>query len=236
MKIDSPFLKSVREKIDSDWRGIFEREFSEEYFQNLIEFLREEYEGKTTIYPPKVDIFSAFFATPLSKIKVVILGQDPYHGVNQAHGMCFSVLPTQKKLPPSLKNIFKEITNEYPSFSPQSGYLASWAQQGVFLLNTVLTVRESQAQSHQNKGWEIFTDTIIKEISQKKENVVFLLWGKPAQNKAKYIDASKHHILTAPHPSPLSAFRGFFGCKHFTKTNQFLVSKNIAPINWIEGI
>jgi uracil-DNA glycosylase len=178
-------------------------------------------------------VFSAFDATPLSDIKVVILGQDPYHGEGQAHGLCFSVLPEVKKLPPSLKNIYKELVTDINGFTtPEHGYLQGWAEQGVFLLNTVLTVEQGQAHSHKHLGWEQFTDNVIAHINEHCQGVVFILWGAHAQKKGKSIDRQRHHVLAGPHPSPLSAHRGFFGCQHFSKTNELLIAQGAQPINW----
>ena len=189
------------------------------------------------VYPPADDIFNAFHFTPLSKVKVLILGQDPYHGEHQAHGLCFSVLPDQPELPPSLQNIYKELQDDLGCYIPNNGYLKKWADQGVLLLNTVLTVRAHQAGSHQGKGWEQLTDAIIQAVNEQDRPIVYLLWGKPAQSKISMLTNPKHLILTAPHPSPLSAYRGFFGCKHFSKTNEFLKEKGIEPIDWqIENI
>jgi uracil-DNA glycosylase len=184
-----------------------------------------------SIYPKGKDIFNAFHYTPFDRVKVVILGQDPYHGIGQAHGLSFSV-PNGVKQPPSLKNIFKEIAADLNLPLPATGNLSPWAKQGVLLLNTTLSVRVKQAGSHQKKGWEEFTDSVIQNISQKKEGVIFLLWGRFAQDKAELIDKNKHHILTAPHPSPFSVYRGFFGCKHFSKTNKLLAEQGLKEIDW----
>ncbi len=183
------------------------------------------------IYPPADDIFNAFHFTPYNKVKVLILGQDPYHGKNQAHGLCFSVLK-DVKLPPSLVNIYKELSDDISFQIPNHGYLKKWADEGVFMLNTVLTVRAGQANSHRAKGWEIFTDATIKAINKIDRPIVIMLWGRPAQNKKVLLNNPKHLILTAPHPSPLSAFRGFFGSKHFSKCNDFLIKNSISPIDW----
>lgn len=217
-------------KLASDWKHLLEREFDQPYFQLLAHFVRDEYK-KYTCYPPGREIFAAFDHCPFSQVRVVILGQDPYHGPNQANGLCFSVhdgIP----LPPSLQNIFKELHNNLGKPFPKSGDLKRWANQGVLLLNATLTVRAGQAGSHQNKGWETFTDTVIRALSNKKENMSFLLWGSYAQRKGMMIDKSRHHILQSAHPSPLSAHRGFLGCGHFAKTNQFLESKGLEPIDW----
>jgi uracil-DNA glycosylase len=185
-----------------------------------------------TVFPAEQQVFSAFDATPFEQVKVVILGQDPYHGPDQAHGLCFSVLPGIKP-PPSLANMYKELVQDIAGFSiPEHGYLMPWAEQGVLLLNTVLTVEQGQAHSHKHLGWEQFTDKVIDEINQHREGVVFLLWGAHAQKKGKSIDKTRHHVLHAPHPSPLSAHRGFFGCQHFSRTNELLTSMGKTPINW----
>ena len=213
------------------WYQALEAEFEKDYMLKLKNFLQEDAK-QYQIYPPFSDTFNAFKYCPLEKLKVVVLGQDPYHGPNQAHGLCFSV---QKgiKAPPSLVNIFKELKNDIDGFEiPNHGELTSWAQQGVFLLNTCLSVRAHQAASHFNQGWEIFTDKVIQTINEQKENVVFLLWGSPARKKANMIDSNKHLILEAPHPSPLSAHRGFFGSAHFSKANEYLASKGLEQINW----
>lgn len=218
-------------KLVADWKELLAEEFEKEYFQNLVHFVKEAYQT-TTCYPKGSQIFNAFEACPLDQLKVVILGQDPYHGPGQANGLSFSVndgIP----FPPSLVNIFKEIENDLQQPIPKSGNLERWAKQGVLLLNATLTVQANQAGSHQNRGWEVFTDAVIKHISAKKENVVFLLWGGFAKKKVKLIDASKHMILTSGHPSPLSANRGYwFGNKHFSKTNELLLSKGKQPIQW----
>lgn len=216
--------------IDDSWYAELKDEFNKEYFAKLKAFLVEE-KKNNVVYPPGSQIFSAFNYTPFHKIKVVILGQDPYHGHGQAHGLCFSV-PQGIPTPPSLVNIYKELKSDIGFEVPNSGNLESWAKQGVFLLNATLTVRANTAGSHQNKGWEIFTDNVIKIISDKRENVVFVLWGRYAAAKEKLIDDSKHIILKAAHPSPLSAYNGFFGCKHFSKINNFLNNKGIEPIRW----
>jgi uracil-DNA glycosylase len=201
------------------------------YFFNLIQFLNEQKTLSKVVFPPDKFIFNAFNVTPFEKIKVVILGQDPYHGYGQAHGLSFSV-PHGINSPPSLKNIFKELKADLNIEIPNNGNLTKWANQGVFLLNSFLTVESNLPASHQNIGWEQFTDFCISAISKQKENVVFLLWGKFAQEKSKLIDSSKHLVLLAPHPSPFSAHTGFIGCKHFSKTNDYLISKKIEPIDW----
>ena len=217
-------------KIEKSWQEVLQTEFDKPYFENLVGFVKQEY-ASNTIFPPAGQIFNAFNTCPFNNVKVVILGQDPYHGPGQAHGLCFSV-NDGIQFPPSLQNIFKEITSDLGIPVPKTGNLTRWAEQGVLLLNATLTVRASQAGSHQGKGWEEFTDAVIKTISEKAENVVFILWGSYAIKKKSLINASKHCILTAPHPSPLSSYRGFFGCKHFSQTNTYLTSKGKTPINW----
>jgi uracil-DNA glycosylase len=216
-------------KIEVNWLKALESEFSKEYFTKLKDFLVEE-KQKFRLFPPGNLIFNAFNLTPFDEVKVVILGQDPYHGLGQAHGLCFSV-PDGVKAPPSLVNIFKEINSDVGIPVPQTGNLTRWGEQGVLLLNATLTVRENQAGSHQNKGWETFTDAVIKTLSDQKENLVFLLWGNYAKNKTVLIDHNKHLVLTAPHPSPL-ARGGFFNCKHFSKTNEYLKQHGKTPIDW----
>lgn len=216
--------------IEASWKQLLEKEFEAEYFQTLRSFIHEEYQNQT-IYPPPQKIFAAFDAAPVDKIKVVILGQDPYHGPNQANGLCFSVRE-EVRIPPSLQNIYKEIEADLGKKMPSHGNLERWATQGVLLLNATLTVRAYQAGSHQNRGWEQFTDAAIQKLAQNRENLVFLLWGSYAQKKGRYIDQSKHLILKAPHPSPLSAHRGFFGCKHFSQANEYLWMNGIEPIQW----
>lgn len=223
-------------EIANDWLRSIKDEFKKPYYRELYQFVKEEYQ-KGVVYPPADDIFNAFHFTPLQEVKVLILGQDPYHNVNQAHGLSFSVLPEQKEIPPSLQNIYKELKDDIGCYIPDNGYLLKWAKQGVLMLNTVLTVRAHQANSHQGKGWELFTDAIIEAVNQQDRPIVYLLWGKPAQSKISMLTNPKHLILKAPHPSPLSAYRGFFGCKHFSQTNQFLMKHGLAPIDWqIENI
>lgn len=212
------------------WREKLAGEFEKTYYKELVFFLRQEDE-KATVYPPKDDRFNAYNMTPFENVKVVILGQDPYHGANQAHGLSFSVKQTHM-LPPSLKNIYKELVDDIGCSMPKEGDLTSWAEQGVFLLNAVLSVRATEAGSHQQKGWERFTDATIKLLNDEREHLVFILWGKPAQRKEKLIDAEKHLILKAPHPSPLSVYRGFFGSKPFSKSNDYLRANGIGPIEW----
>ena len=218
-------------KIEKSWQKVLQEEFDKPYFKELTDFVRDEYKSKT-VFPPPKDIFKAFDLCPFDKVKVVILGQDPYHGPGQAHGLCFSVNENVQK-PPSLVNIYKEIQSNIGGEIPKHGNLEHWAQQGVFLLNAILSVVAHMPTSHQNKGWETFTDEVIRIISDKKEHVVFMLWGAYAQSKEWMIDESKHLVLKAPHPSPLSASRGFFGCKHFSKANEYLKSQGLEGIEWI---
>ena len=225
----------MRQILKNDWNELLKDEFSKDDYLSLREFLKNEYTTKI-IYPDKYDIFNALHYTSYKDVKVVILGQDPYHGPNQAHGLSFSVSPGVK-IPPSLLNIYKELNSDLECYIPNNGYLKKWADQGVLLLNTSLTVRAGEANSHKNKGWEIFTDKIISLINEKTDPVVFLLWGNNAINKKKLITNKQHLILSSTHPSPLSASRGFFGSKPFSKINKFLISVNKAPIDWqIENI
>ena len=217
--------------ITNDWLPAIQGEFKKPYYRELFQFVKEEY-SRAVIYPPADDIFNAMHFTPLSEVKVLILGQDPYHNENQAHGLSFSVLPSQKEIPPSLQNIYKELQDDLGCYIPNNGYLKKWADQGVLLLNTVLTVRAHQANSHQGKGWEEFTDAVIRRLNDEREHIVFMLWGAYAQKKGAFIDRTRHCVLTAPHPSPLSADRGFFGCKHFSKANAYFRSKGLAEIEW----
>ena len=221
---------TINPNLPDEWLHVLDEEFNKSYFFSLKEFLLAE-KKQYTIYPKSSDIFSAFNSTSFKDIKVVILGQDPYHGAGQAHGLCFSVQDGILH-PPSLKNIFKELHDDIGCTIPKSGMLTHWAKEGVFLINAVLTVRALEANSHRGQGWEQFTDAVIKKISDEKERVVFILWGKPAQMKTSLIDETKHFVLKAPHPSPLSSYRGFFGSKPFSKTNAYLESRNIKPINW----
>lgn len=222
--------------ISNDWLPEIKGEFGKPYYKELYNFIKQEY-SSTTVYPPADDIFNAFHYTPLSEVKVLLLGQDPYHNVNQAHGLSFSVLPSQKDIPPSLQNIYKELEKDCGCYIPNNGYLEKWARQGVLLLNTVLTVRAHQANSHQNRGWEEFTDSVIKILNRQDRPIVYLLWGSPARRKKSMLNNPKQLVLEAPHPSPLSAYRGFFGCKHFSQTNDFLSQNGIEPIDWqIENI
>lgn len=221
--------------ISNDWLPALKDEFSKDYYKKLFSFVKEEY-STHVIYPPSDDIFNALHLTPLKDVKILILGQDPYFNEKQAHGLCFSVQPGVD-IPPSLKNIYAELETDLGCKIPNNGYLTKWAEQGVLLLNTVLTVRAHQPNSHQGKGWENFTDAIIQKVNQQDRPIVYMLWGKPAQSKMKMLNNPKHLILTAPHPSPLSAYRGFFGCKHFSQANEFLKKNGIEPIDWqIENI
>ena len=214
------------------WQEALGPQKEAEYFTRLLARVESEREAGKVIYPPQQDVFNALKYTPLESVKVVILGQDPYHGPDQAHGLCFSVLPGVKT-PPSLINIYKELAADIDGFViPKHGTLTRWAEQGVLLLNTVLTVEQGKAHSHAKWGWETFTDAVIDAVNRHQQGVVFLLWGSHAQKKGMHIDTSKHHVLSAPHPSPLSAHRGFLGCKHFSQTNQLLSSQNKSPINW----
>ena len=222
--------------IQNDWLQAVGGEFRKPYYKELYDFVKEEYSTRV-IYPPADDIFNALHLTPLKEVKVVILGQDPYHNEHQAHGLSFSVLPDQRESPPSLQNIYKELHDDLGCYIPDNGYLEKWARQGVLMLNTVLTVRAHQANSHQGHGWEQFTDAILEAVNQEDRPIVYLLWGRPAQSKIPMLTNPKHLILKAPHPSPLSAYRGFFGCRHFSQTNAFLESHGAAPIDWqIENI
>ncbi len=219
-------------KIHSSWRELLADEFEQPYMHALGDFLRQQKREGRRVYPPGDQIFAAFDATPVDKVRAVIIGQDPYHGANQAHGLCFSV-QRGVDIPPSLRNILQEIGSDLgQSVTPASGLLNGWAEQGVLLLNSVLTVEHSRAGSHQGKGWERFTDAVVNRLAETHEHVVFLLWGSYAQKKGAQLDESKHCVLRAPHPSPLSAHRGFFGCQHFSKTNQYLQSQGHKPINW----
>ncbi|MCG6139542.1 uracil-DNA glycosylase [Leptospira mtsangambouensis] len=221
-------MKDVQ--IESGWKEVLRDEFEKPYFSNLREWVRDQYKS-STVFPPAKLIFNAFDSCPFDKVKVVILGQDPYHGPGQAHGLCFSV-SEGVPFPPSLQNIFKEIADDLQKPIPKSGNLTHWANQGVLLLNATLTVQKDKAGSHQNKGWEEFTDAAIKILAEKKSNIVFLLWGSFAQKKEVLIPPNKHLILKSAHPSPLSAYRGFLGNKHFSKTNEYLQSQGKEPIDW----
>lgn len=221
--------------ISNDWLEPLTPEFKKPYYKNLYESIKKEYH-EHAVYPPADDIFNAFDFTPLSDVKVVIIGQDPYHEPGQAHGLCFSVKPGVKT-PPSLVNIYKELQDDLGCYIPNNGYLEKWARQGVLMLNNVLTVRAHQANSHKDLGWEQFTDAVIDVLNKQDRPIVFLLWGSPAQKKCAKLNNPNHLILKCPHPSPLSAYRGFFGCKHFSTTNEFLKKKGLEPIDWqIENI
>lgn len=223
-------MAAINPIIEEGWKKILWEEFQSPYFSELKKFLKEE-TASQTIYPPGKLIFNAFQHTPFDRVKVVILGQDPYHGAGQAHGLCFSV-PHGIKAPPSLVNIFKELQSDVGITVPSHGNLEPWARQGVLLLNATLSVRAGEAGSHQNRGWETFTNAVIKKISLEKSNVVFLLWGRYAQAKEDLVDGEKHLVLKAAHPSPFSAYNGFFGCRHFSKTNSFLEGKGLQAVNW----
>lgn len=216
--------------ISNDWLEQIEGEFRKPYYGELYKFVKEEY-SKNIVFPPADDIFNALHLTPYGKVKVVILGQDPYHNFNQAHGLSFSVLPGNTP-PPSLVNIYQELRDDVGCKIPNNGYLKKWADEGVLMLNTVLTVRAHEANSHQHRGWEHFTDAVIEAVNRLDKPVVYMLWGSPAQKKIPMLTNKKHLILTAPHPSPLSAYRGFFGCKHFSKANEFLIANGEEPIDW----
>jgi uracil-DNA glycosylase len=219
-------------KIDPSWQQPLQAEFDKPYFQSLVNFLREEKNKGKTIFPPGPQIFAAFEHTPYNNVKVVLIGQDPYHGDGQAHGLCFSV-NKGIRIPPSLKNIYKELQTDIPGFIPRDhGDLRHWADQGVLMLNATLTVEKDKAGSHQGKGWELFTDAVIQLMAAQKEHLVFILWGRFAQSKVALIDASKHLILQAAHPSPFSAYNGFFGCKHFSQTNEYLSRYHQTRIHW----
>lgn len=216
--------------IEESWKRVLGGEFEKEYFKTLRDFIHSEYRNKT-IYPPAKQIFNAFDSCPFESVKVVILGQDPYHEPSQAHGLSFSVLPPCPP-PPSLVNIYKEIRSDIGTLVSSNGDLTAWSEQGVLLLNATLTVEAHKAGSHQNKGWETFTDSAIKALAENREHLVFMLWGSYAQRKGAFIDRSRHLVLQAPHPSPLSAYRGFFGCKHFSAANTYLISQGLSPIVW----
>lgn len=218
-------------EIESSWKEILQSEFNKPYFRLLTDFVRKEYSQNAPIYPPGKLIFNAFNICPFDKTRVIILGQDPYHGEHQANGLSFSV-NKGIQLPPSLQNIYKELNNDLGISPKADGDLTHWAEQGVLLLNATLTVRAHQAGSHQNKGWEEFTDAAIRVLNEKRENLVFILWGSYAQKKGAFIDKKRHLVLTSPHPSPLSAHRGFFGNHHFSTTNKYLKEHNIDPIKW----
>ncbi|MFK7731527.1 MAG: uracil-DNA glycosylase [Pseudomonadales bacterium] len=225
MNTDSPI------QLEPGWLHHLEPEFDKDYMRALRTFLRSEKDKQRIIYPKGSEFFNAFNSTPFDQVKVVVLGQDPYHGAGQAHGLCFSVQHGVRP-PPSLLNIYKELHSDLGVAIPKHGYLQSWADQGVLLLNSVLSVQQAQAASHQGKGWEEFTDMAIASLNQYRENLVFLLWGSYAQRKGQFIDQQKHLVLKAPHPSPLAAHRGFFGCKHFSQTNAYLSDHGLQPIDW----
>jgi len=222
---------NIDPKIELSWKALLAPEFKKPYFAKLKQFLLEEKARGAKIFPPNADIFNAFAYTPVDKVNVLILGQDPYHGAGQAHGLAFSVRKGVP-LPPSLQNIFKELKTDVNFVNPGHGELTHWAKQGVMLLNTALTVREGEAHSHQGKGWELFTDAVIHAISEHKEHMVFVLWGSPAKEKLPLIDTKKHLVLTAVHPSPLSVHRGFFGSRHFSQINQYLIAQGQTAIDW----
>ena len=225
----------MKVRIDESWRQVLQPEFDKPYFELLTSFVRQAYRT-TQCFPPAGQIFRAFDLCPFDKVRVVIIGQDPYHDVNQAHGLCFSV-QEGVPVPPSLVNIYKELSRDLGKPIPTSGDLTHWAKQGVLMLNTVLTVRQGAANSHKNKGWEKFTDAVIQSLNEQDRPIVYFLWGRPAQTKLSMLNNKKHLILTAPHPSPLSAYRGFFGCRHFSRANEFLVANGEKPIDWqIENI
>ena len=222
--------------ISNDWLPALQEEFRKPYYKQLFSFVKQEYDTQV-IYPPADDIFNAFHFTPLNEVKVLILGQDPYHNEHQAHGLSFSVLPEQTEIPPSLQNIYQELHDDLGCYIPNNGYLEKWARQGVLMLNTVPTVRAHQANSHQGKGWEHFTDAVIQAVNAQDRPIVYMLWGRPAQSKIPMLTNPKHLILKASHPSPLSAYRGFFGCKHFSQANAFLEEHGVRPIDWqIENV
>lgn len=224
-------MNSENIKLEPGWKAALQPEFTKSYMQNLRQFLAAEIAQKKMVYPKPAEYFAAFNSTPLEKVRVVILGQDPYHGPGQAHGLCFSVRPGVKP-PPSLENIFKELKSDLNVPKPEHGCLLTWAQQGVLLLNASLTVQAGAAGSHQKRGWEEFTDHAIHYLNNQREGIVFLLWGSFAQKKGEFLDKKKHFVLEAPHPSPLSSYRGFFGCKHFSKTNEYLKKRGETPIDW----
>ena len=222
--------------LSNDWAAALDGEFHKAYYRDLYNFIKVEYSTKV-IYPPSEEIFSAFHFTPLQEVKVLLLGQDPYHNEHQAHGMSFSVPQDQKNIPPSLQNIYQELHDDLGCYIPNHGYLEKWAKQGVLMLNTVLTVQAHKPNSHQGKGWEKFTDAIIEAVNTQDRPIVYLLWGRPAQRKVPMLNNPKHLILTAPHPSPYSAASGFFGCRHFSQANEFLKANGAEPVDWqIENI
>ncbi|MFT5281829.1 MAG: uracil-DNA glycosylase [Yoonia sp.] len=222
----------MHEQRKLDWQTLLGAEKEKEYFKSLLEFVQSRRNDAVKVFPNKPEVYNAFALTPCDQVKVVILGQDPYHGEGQAHGLCFSV-QNGVKIPPSLRNIYKELSADIEGFIvPKHGNLTNWARQGILMINTVMTVDEANANSHKGKGWEQFTDTVIAQVSEHLHDVIFLLWGKPAQQKIKLIDTSKHHVLMSVHPSPLSAHRGFLGCKHFSQVNELLIKLGKNPIDW----
>lgn len=223
-------MKMINLQVQNDWAELLEQEKQKPYFQKLEQYVESEYE-EHIVYPKKEDILNCLSYTPYNEVKVVVLGQDPYHGPDQAHGLSFSVKPGVA-IPPSLKNIYKELHEDIGCPVPNTGYLKNWAEQGILLLNTVMTVRAGQANSHRGKGWEIFTDEIIKELNKREDPIIFVLWGKPSQEKTRFIDSSKHEIIMSSHPSPLSAYRGFFGSKPFSKINDTLERWGKKRIEW----
>ncbi|MES9855157.1 MAG: uracil-DNA glycosylase [Sedimenticola sp.] len=222
---------NIETALNPGWQKALNSELNKPYIKELESFLEAEYSAHKTVYPPRSELFSAFDSTPLKKVRVVIIGQDPYHGEGQAHGLCFSVRPGVR-VPPSLRNIFKELHSDLGITTPAHGYLQSWAEQGVFLLNATLSVEEGRAASHQKQGWESFTDAVIQHLNDHREGLVFVLWGSHAQKKGAVIDTNRHLVLTAPHPSPLSAHRGFLGCGHFSTINNYLCNKGEKRIDW----
>lgn len=228
-EMSTPNMDRIR--LNESWKTRLESEFSKPYMRDLRTFLQGELTKKKQIFPQTKEYFAALEATPFEKVKVVILGQDPYHGPGQAHGLCFSVRPGIQ-IPPSLQNIYKELAREGGFVPPKHGYLQSWAKQGVLLLNATLSVEAGKAGSHQNKGWELFTDSIVKKLNEERQGLVFMLWGSYAQKKGQVIDRKHHLVLTAPHPSPLSAHRGFIGSGHFSRANEYLKAQGLKPINW----
>lgn len=227
-------IQNTAHKLDANWQDAIGTEFSKPYMQALDAFLRAEVAAGHTVYPKEAEIFNAFTATPFAAVSVVILGQDPYHGPDQAHGLAFSV-PAGIKPPPSLVNIYKEIDSSFGVTSPRRGDLGAWARQGVLLLNTTLTVQAARAASHQGRGWESFTDAAIRALNDRHDNIVFMLWGSHAQKKGAFLDRTRHLVLEAPHPSPLSAYRGFLGCGHFKKANDYLAAHGRRPIDWAQA-
>ncbi|MGE0171220.1 MAG: uracil-DNA glycosylase [Oligoflexales bacterium] len=224
-------MEAGQVQLGSSWQSLLQQEFKADYMIRLKQFLIEECENKKVIFPKGSEFFQALNLTPFENVKVVVMGQDPYHGMGQAHGLCFSVRPSVPK-PPSLVNIFKELRSDLGIEPATHGCLEHWSKQGVLLLNAVLTVEMSKPASHQNKGWEVFTDRIVQVLNEQRQNIVFMLWGSYAQKKCSFVDTSKHLVLRAPHPSPLSAHRGFLGCRHFSKANEYLIKSGQAPVDW----